>query len=200
MKFRFPQSYYKSVGQSYRSKSGGRSYHNVGQNYCIVGQGCSVGQTVGQGCIVGQGCSVGLRSVGQLDVQEVSAASPRKRRCVLPGAVPPLASAATATRTACGKGLRVRMLGMPPARWLRLLATPILLASAPPGLEAQVCGPPGRMYRALLRARPEADLMRTCSVLTHVRVLSTLASPVRAALPSPFLVPASAFSVRVRVR
>ena len=36
MKFSFPQSYYKSVGQSYRS--GGRSYHNVGQNYCIVGQ------------------------------------------------------------------------------------------------------------------------------------------------------------------
>ena len=72
-----------------------------------------MGQTVGQGCIVGQGCSVGLRSVGQLDVQEVSAASPRKRRCVLPGAVPPLASAATATRTACGENLRERMLGLP---------------------------------------------------------------------------------------
>ena len=65
----------------------------------------------------------------------VSSVTPKKR-CVLPGAVPPLASAATATRTACGKSVRVRVLGLPPARWLRLLATPILLASAPPGLEA----------------------------------------------------------------
>ena len=116
--------------------------------------------------------------------QERQARHPETKVCA-PWRGPPLASAATATRTACSKSVRVRVLGLPPARWLRLLATPILLASAPPGLEAQVCGPPGRMHRALLRARPEADMMRTCSVLAHFRHLSTLASPVRAALPSP---------------
>ena len=46
----------------------------------------------------------------------------------------------------------VRVLGLPPARWLRLLAAPILLASAPPGLEAQVCGPWSRIVLCCARA------------------------------------------------
>ena len=48
----------------------------------------------------------------------------------------PLASAATTTRTACGKSARVRLLGLPPARRLRLLAAPILPCLRAAWLEA----------------------------------------------------------------
>ena len=108
--------------------------------------------------------------------QERQPRHPEKKRCVLPGAAPPsplqppprAPHAARACACECSACRRRDGCGSSPL--------PSSLPPRRPASKPQVCGPPGCMYRALLRARPEADLMRiyTCSVLAHFRLLSTL--------------------------
>ena len=120
-----------------------------------------------------------------------------KQRCVLPCAVPPLASAATATRTACGKGLRLRMLGLPPARWLRLLPRPSFLASAPPGLEAHPPSLRTGLVECLVLCCALDLKLDSCVPVRFSWISGYYArSGPRCAPPSllPFLVPAAAFS------